>query len=70
MTVSEMSKRLKKLHVDQQGRAMIEIILILGAIALPLLIILIAFGDKIIGWISSFWSSAEADSKSLKGKKI
>ena len=65
MTVSNLARQLEKLHTDRRGRAMIEIILILGAIALPLLIVLIAFGSKIIEWISGFWETVEDDASSL-----
>ena len=55
MTVPEIARQLRKLHRDRRGRAMIEIIMILGAIALPLLIVLIAFGSKIVDWFKARW---------------
>jgi len=59
MAVPDMVRRLRKLHRDRRGRAMIEIILILGAIALPLLIVLIAFGGKIVDWFKARWFRVE-----------
>lgn len=43
----------RRFHRDTSGKAMIEIILILGAIAIPLLILLIAFGKNIAEWLKS-----------------
>ncbi len=59
MTVQDMAWQLRKLHRDRRGRAMIEIIMILGAIALPLLIVLIAFGGKIVDWFKARWFRVE-----------
>ena len=59
MTVVNLARQLEKLHTDRRGRAMIEIILILGAIALPLLIVLIAFGGKIVDWFKARWFRVE-----------
>lgn len=70
MTVVNLARQLEKLHTDRRGRAMIEIILILGAIALPLLIVLIAFGSKIIEWISGFWETVEDDASDLSEGEI
>lgn len=70
MTESEMARPFKRLHADRRGRAMIEIILILGAIALPLLIVLIVFGSKIVGWVSEFWGQTESGAEDLSESEI
>jgi Flp pilus assembly pilin Flp len=40
----------KRLHQDTAGAMSVEKILIIGLIALPILIILLLFKTKIIGW--------------------
>ena len=43
-TLSQMRKLLKRVHDDQRGAVSLEHILIIGAIALPILIFLLKFG--------------------------
>ncbi len=42
-----------KLHHDEQGADMVEYILIVAAIALPLLAVVVIFWDNIKGWMYS-----------------
>jgi Flp pilus assembly pilin Flp len=44
---------LRRLHNDTSGAMTVEKILILGLIALPLVVILIAFKEKIKGWFTT-----------------
>lgn len=44
-------ERLKSLHRDEQGADLVEYILIVAAIALPLLGVIIWFKDDISEWI-------------------
>ena len=43
-TLSKMRKLLKQVHDDQRGAVSLEHILIIGAIALPILIFILKFG--------------------------
>jgi Flp pilus assembly pilin Flp len=44
---------LQRLHRDEQGKMSVEMILLLALIALPIVILLAIFRDKIIGWFST-----------------
>ena len=46
---------LVQLHHDEQGAEGIELLLIVCAIALPLLGVLIIFRDQITEWLSAKW---------------
>jgi len=41
---------LKKLHADESGAVSVEQILLLALIFLPLIILLLIFKNKIVGW--------------------
>jgi len=49
-------KVLASLHRDEQGADMVEYILIVAAIALPLLAVAIVFRDKIWAAVNRFWN--------------
>ena len=59
-----MLRRLKKallaFHRDEQGADMIEYILIVAAVALPLIAIMIWFKDDISKWAAEAWDNAKA----------
>ena len=50
--LKKIGRSLRDLHADEQGADMIEYILIVAAIALPLLGVLIYFKNDIGEWIS------------------
>lgn len=50
---SRITRLLKRLHQDESGAMSVEKILILALIALPIIIILIAFKGIITGWFST-----------------
>lgn len=52
--------RLKALHRDQQGADMLEYILIVAAVALPLLAVMIWFWKDIAMWAGSLWGQAKS----------
>jgi Flp pilus assembly pilin Flp len=58
---------LKKLHRDERGAEGLEKLLILGAVALPLLGILIYFSNDIMQWVKDIWEKAKGDSSSGGG---
>jgi hypothetical protein len=53
---------LKTLHRDERGAEGLEKLLILGAVALPLLGILIFFSKDIMKWVVDIWNTAKGDS--------
>ena len=55
-----MRKALLALHRDEQGADMIEYILVVAAIALPLLAVVIWFWKDISKWAADLWDSAKA----------
>ncbi len=53
------SRSLKALHSDEQGADMIEYILIVAAIALPLLGVIIWFWQDISAWVKESYDEAK-----------
>ena len=53
--------RLAALHRDEQGADMIEYILVVAAIALPLLAVVIWFWKDISKWAGDLWEEAKAN---------
>ncbi len=60
--IGRIKKGLLALHRDEKGADMIEYILVVAAIALPLLAVVIWFWKDISKWAGDLWDSA-------KGKK-
>jgi len=58
---------LQRLHQDDRGDIPVGNILIIGLIAIPLVIALIAFGDAIMDWLADQW--AKVSGKEVKGTK-
>ncbi len=63
-------KTLKALHSDEQGADMVEYVLIVAAVALPLLAVIIWFWKDISGWVGEAYDeirsgTAETDPKTL-----
>ena len=52
-----MMNALKRFHKDERGAEGVEIVLILAAVALPLLALLIAFRKKINAWVNEIWET-------------
>jgi len=52
-----LGRHLKRLHRDEQGADMVEYILIIAAIALPLLAVAIVFRDELWGWVNEFFDN-------------
>lgn len=50
-------KRLRSLHEDEQGADMIEYVLIVAAVALPILALIIYFKDDLVSWVEDQWSN-------------
>lgn len=58
--LKSVSKGLRSLHKDEQGADMIEYILIIAAIALPLLGVIIWFWKDISAWIKESYDAAKS----------
>ena len=52
MMVSKLKQHLLKVHRDERGAMSAEMLLIVAAIAIPIIILLAVFRNKIIGWFS------------------
>ena len=52
-------RKLRALHRDEQGADMVEYILIVAAIALPVLAVVIWFWKDISKWAYKLWNSAK-----------
>jgi Flp pilus assembly pilin Flp len=64
MTLLERLKhRLGQLHRDEQGADLIEYILIIAAIALPLLGVIIYFKNDLAEWISESYDEVKGDAE-------
>ena len=50
-----LGNRLRSLHRDEQGADMVEYILIIAAIALPLLAVILWFRNDIAEWLGEQW---------------
>ena len=51
---------LRCLHDDQQGANMVEYILIIAAIALPLLAVILLYRNEITEWTKQQWDQARS----------
>jgi Flp pilus assembly pilin Flp len=54
---------LRTLHTDEQGADMVEYVLIIAAIALPLVGLMIYYREQIITWVKDLWSSVQGEGK-------
>ncbi len=61
-----MKKWLKALHNDEQGADMVEYVLIVAAVALPLLAVIIWFWKDIGAWAGRAWGEIK-DTNTLSG---
>lgn len=57
----EIVEKLRSLHRDERGADMVEYILIVAAVALPLLAFLIFFWKQIRDWVTSLWEDVKDD---------
>ena len=55
---------LMRLHRSEQGAEGIEKLLIIGAIVLPLLIVLVTFRKEISNWVREKWDNVQSESES------
>jgi Flp pilus assembly pilin Flp len=54
-------RTLARLHRDERGAEGLEKLLIIGAIALPLLFVLIMFRERLIDWVTEAWGEVSED---------
>jgi len=54
------SKRIKALYSDEQGADMVEYVLIVAAVALPLLAVIIWFWKDISQWVGSAYDQIKS----------
>jgi len=56
---------LLKFHRGEQGAEGIEKLLILAAVALPILAVIIFFGEDLKEWLAGIWQDVKGDSEDL-----
>ena len=61
-TLQSLRRGLAVLHKDEQGADMVEYILIVAAIALPLLAVVVWFRKDIATFVSDAWGKIKGDS--------
>jgi Flp pilus assembly pilin Flp len=65
--MKQLTRRIKRglaaLHRDEGGADMVEYILVMAAIALPIVAIVIWFRDDIADWAKGLWEEAKEDSE-------
>ncbi len=61
--VSRVKSRLRALHRDDQGAEMVEYMLIVAAIALPLLAVMIWFRNEIKEWVEEQWEEVKGQAE-------
>lgn len=57
----KLSGRLRALHRDEQGADMVEYILIVAAVALPLLAVIIWFRGELTDWFKGLWGQTRGE---------
>jgi len=55
-----LARRLKSLHRDERGADMVEYILVIAAVALPLLLVVSWFWKDISRWAGDLWERVKA----------
>jgi Flp pilus assembly pilin Flp len=60
--LQSLRRGLTALHKDEQGADKVEYILIVAAIALPLLAVVVWFRKDIATWVSNAWTTINGDS--------
>ena len=62
-----LSRIIGRLHRDEQGADMVEYILMIAAVALPLLAVIIWFRDEIWDMVRSSWQNIKGDAEMETG---
>ena len=60
-----MASSLKRLHRDERGAEGLEKLLIIAAVALPLLGILIWFSKDLMSWVRNLWDTAKGGASTV-----
>ncbi|MBI4860883.1 MAG: hypothetical protein HY815_11585 [Candidatus Riflebacteria bacterium] len=63
-----LKSRLSALHRDEAGLTVVEIVLLIALIVLPIVLILVFFGQDIKKFISDMWGSTQKEAKTLGTK--
>lgn len=65
MSWNTMKSTLIKLYRDERGAEGLEKLLIIAAIVLPLLAVLLFFGDEIVEWLTDRWNDLQGQSDDI-----
>lgn len=58
---SRLARQFKALHRDEQGADMVEYVLIVAAIALPIMAMAIIFRNELWNMLKGFWEGVKQD---------
>ena len=61
--LNRLGNRLRSLHRDEQGASMVEYILIIAAIALPLLAVILIFRNELWNMVRGRWDEIRGDAE-------
>ena len=61
--LNRLGNRLRSLHRDEQGASMVEYILVIAAIALPLLAVILIFRNELWSMVSDRWEEIKGDAE-------
>ena len=61
-STQKLARCLRALHRDENGADMVEYVLVIAAIALPILAVAIYFKDQIWTWVSEQFQQIKSDS--------
>ena len=65
--LSKVKRELLSLYRDEQGADMVEYVLIVAAVALPLLAVIIWFWHDITGWLDTAWTTIKGGGETNPG---
>lgn len=65
----ELKRALARIHRDERGDEGVNKVLIIAMIVIPLVIVLIWFGDEIVGFFQTQWSNLQGEEIDIPGEE-
>ena len=62
--------RLAALHSDEEGLTVVEIVLLIALIVLPIVLVLIIFGQDIKDFIKNMWANTKKEATALQNGRF
>jgi len=63
----ELKRALARIHRDERGDEGVNKVLIIAMIVIPLVIVLIWFGDEIVGFFQTQWANLQGEEIDIPG---